>query len=130
MNYVKSAAFVRIVRHGEKIRDLIDEMKSLTWSEEAEFMVLKIASRERLMVKGGRDGIRFTVKESAEGPILEMKFQERRVRVVRIFGHTHPRATGPSQGDHDALNILGQRRSYIFEIGGECRGTLVRTKNP
>jgi len=59
---------------------------------------------------------------------LILEIEGETVEVKRVIGHTHPRATGPSDDDLKALRILGQTRSYIFEIGGEAGGTLIRPK--
>jgi hypothetical protein len=123
-----AAKFVRRVVHGEAIGDLVDEAKARTWREEAEHLVLQLETGERLMVKGGRDGVRFTVRGEGDGRTLHMRFRDRWVRVARIYGHTHPRVTGPSDGDLEALAILKQGHSYIFEIGGDRRGTRIRPK--
>jgi hypothetical protein len=125
---VKVAKFVRLVVHGEAIEDLVDEAKHRAFVERAEHMVLQLDTGERLMVKGGRDGIRFTVQGEGDGRTLHMRFRGRRVRVTRIYGHTHPRVTGPSDGDLQALAILKQGHSYIFEIGGDRRGTRIQPK--
>ncbi len=45
------------------------------------------------------------------------------VEMRRVIGHTHPRATGPSGDDQRLIKILKQTRSWIYEIGGEIRGT-------
>jgi hypothetical protein len=50
-------------------------------------------------------------------------------QIKRVIGHTHPVPTGPSQGDLDILNKLGQTRSYIVEIGGAEPGAqIIRPK--
>jgi hypothetical protein len=121
------AKFVRQVRPGEAIADLIAEGKSATWVNEAEHAVLSLAGKgriQRVVVSGGRDGISFIERNGK----LFFEMDGQLVEVRRVLGHTHPRATGPSQGDLDVLGILGQRRSYIFEIGGEPSGTLIRPK--
>jgi hypothetical protein len=117
------------VKPGETIADLIAEGKALTWTEEAEHAVLSLeragpGKYERVIVKGGRDGIEFVER----GGKLFIEIEGKEVPVRRIIGHTHPRATGPSQGDLDALDLLGQSRSYIIEIGGEPGGQVIRPK--
>jgi hypothetical protein len=57
-----------------------------------------------------------------------MDVEGKAVRVIRVLGHTHPRASGPSDCDANALAILGQRRSYLFEIGGDPNGTRIGPK--
>lgn len=123
------AQFVRKVKPGETIPDLISEGKSLTWTEGAEHAVVSLEKAgpgkfERVIVKGGRDGIEFIERDGK----LFIEIEGKEVQVHRIIGHTHPRATGPSQGDLDALNTLGQSRSYIIEIGGEPGGQVIRPK--
>lgn len=125
----KAAVFVRKVSRYEAIEALIDEAKFRAWRDQSEHMVLKLIDGERLMVKGGSDGINFVRKAEGGKTTLHMKVSGHMVRVARIFGHTHPRVTGPSDGDLAALTILGQKRSYIFEIGGDPRGTLIRPKS-
>ena len=107
---------------------MVDEAKLRAFVEQVEHMVLKLVTGDRLMVKGGRDGINFVVKGTGVDRTLHMRLHGRLVKVVRIYGHTHPRVTGPSQGDLDALAMLKQSRSYIFEIGGDRHGTLIRPK--
>ncbi len=123
------AVVVRPVRRGESIKDLINEAKARTWEDEAEHMVLRLATRERLMAKGGRDGIVFLVEGEGEHRTLHMTYEGQKVQVVRIYGHTHPRVTGPSDGDLEALRILRHNRSYLFEIGGDPHGTRIRPES-
>ncbi|WP_397570295.1 RHS repeat-associated core domain-containing protein [Schlesneria sp. T3-172] len=121
------AKFVRTLKPGEKIPDLIAEGKSATWVNEAEHAIVSLTGEgkiRRVVVSGGRDGIDFIQKDGK----LFFEMDGRLVQVRRVLGHTHPRATGPSQGDLDVMKILGQSRSYIFEIGGEPGGTIVRPK--
>ena len=126
---VEIAKFVRVVGRGESIDLLINEMKSLTWQFEAEHAVVVLADRTRLLVCGGRDGISFFERDDLGSPTLHMSLDGRDVRVVRLLGHTHPQTTGPSQHDFDVLTMLGQSRSYLFEIGEmSSRGTLIRPK--
>jgi|GEM_PF-6325714 len=84
------------------------------------------STAERIIVRGGPDGIQFFV--NAEQNQVFVTIGGLRVQVVRIYFHTHPRVTGPSDDDIKVLNILGQSRSYIFEIGGDRHGTLIRPK--
>jgi len=126
--YFKKAEFVRKIESGEKICDLINECKSGTWSDDAEYLVLQLVTGERLMVRGGRDGIDFEIQIEGGEQHLVMELVGKWVRVRRIYGHTHPVVTGPSDGDMLALIILKQRFSYIFEIGGDPHGTRFRPK--
>lgn len=77
-----------------------------------------------MVVSGGRDGIQFITQDGR----LFFEMDGKLVQVRRVIGHTHPRATGPSQGDLDVLGILRQRRSHIIEIGGDPCGTVIRPK--
>jgi hypothetical protein len=131
------AKFVRFVRAGETIAGLVAEGKGSTWVNGTEYAVLSIKragsdAAERVIVSGGRDGIEFTLRTEEVGgkQVQKLIFEIERetIEVKRVIGHTHPRATGPSDGDLKALRILGQTRSYIFEIGGEAGGTLIRPK--
>lgn len=123
------AAVVRPVLRGETIAQLKDEAKARTWVDGVEHLVLKLATGERCLVKGGRDGIVFLIEDQGEQRTLHMMVGERKVQVTRIYAHTHPRVTGPSDGDLEALAILGQRHSYLFEIGGDPDGTRIGPKS-
>lgn len=109
--------------------ELINEAKSLTWEFEAEHAVVVLKDRRRLLIRGGLDGISFIVGEESGATALYLTIDGREVRITRLLGHTHPEATGPSQYDLDVLTILGQTRSYLFEIGEmSSRGTLIRPR--
>jgi len=123
------ARFVRTVQPGERITDLIAEGRAATWVNEAEHAIISLERTgpgriQRVVVSGGRDGIEFIER----GGNLFIEMEGQLVQVRRVIGHTHPRVTGPSQGDLDALRMLGQTRSYIIEIGGEPGGTLIRPR--
>jgi hypothetical protein len=96
--------------------------------EGVEYALVKLASGARYLVKGGRDGIDIMVGEQGSRRTLQMQVEGRLIQVVRIYGHSHPRVTGPSDGDLEALSILGQRHSYLFEFGGDRRGTRIEPK--
>ncbi len=94
---------LRNIQPGEKIADIIAEAKGITFTTGKEVALVKLASGERVLVTGGTGGIQF-----GDGVI------------TRIFGHTHPYdlpPTGPSDFDFEALQALGQQRSYIVEHG-------------
>ena len=120
------AEFVRTVQHGESLESLIEESKALAWTSNAEHAILKLSSKERIIVRGGPDGIEFLL--NAEETQVFVTMRGLRLQVVRIYFHTHPRVTGPSDDDLKVLRILSQSRSYIFEIGGDRRGTLIRPR--
>ena len=127
MDY-EAVVFIRTVEHGERVVGLIDEARARTYVQRVEVAVLKVQGGQRLMVHGGRDGITFERGSAGGGDALFMDLGGRKVRVLRIYGHTHPRATGPSDGDLAAIKVLRQTKSYIFELGGERCGTLIRPK--
>ena len=129
MDYA-AAVFIREVEHGERVADLIEEARARTYVQQVEVAVLKIEGNRRLMVGGGRDGITFERGSGEADEDLFMDLDGRKVRVLLVYGHTHPRATGPSDGDLKAIAVLRQTKSYIFELGGERRGTLIRPKPP
>lgn len=108
---------------------MVQEGKAATWVNEAEHAVVSLEGTgsgriQRVIVSGGRDGIEFIER----GGNLFVEMEGQLVQVRRVIGHTHPRVTGPSQGDLDALRMLGQTRSYIIELGGETSGTLIRPR--
>jgi hypothetical protein len=96
----------RVIQSGEKVADLINEAKALTFTTGNEYAVVTLANGQRALVSGGPGGIKF-----AEGSISQ------------IFGHTHPTNALPSAADAEALRTLGQSKQYVFH-GGEV--TVVR----
>lgn len=125
------AVLVRRVQRGESesIAKLIDEAKTGTWISEAEHALLRLADREVVLVKGGRDGIEFLVEGEGEQRTLHLLVEGRKMQVVWIYGHTHPRVTGPSDSDLVALAILKQPHSYLIELGGEPGGPRIEPKS-
>ena len=59
---VEEATFVRRVQPSETLEELVDEAKAMTWVHEAEHALLELSTRERILVRGGRDGIRFRLR--------------------------------------------------------------------
>lgn len=102
------AKTVRIIQHGEKVADIVNEGKALTFTTGNEHAVVKLPSGERALVSGGPGGIDFP-----EGS------------VTKIFGHTHPTSAPPSAADFKATAQLGQTKQYVFH-GGQV--TVVRPK--
>lgn len=100
---------VRIITKGEKVPDLINEGKALTWQTGNEHAVVKLATGERALVSGGPGGIKF-----APG------------QVKIIFGHSHPTSAPPSAADVTALQDLNQSKQYVFH-GGQV--TIVRKEH-
>jgi hypothetical protein len=99
---------VRLIQRGERIEDLVNEGKGLTWLSGNEHAVVTLADGQRALVSGGPGGIEF-----APG------------QVTRIFGHTHPTNAPPSAADIDALIHLRQSQQTVFH-GGEV--TKVRPR--
>ena len=124
MNLVEPARFIRWVTLDEVMEELVEEAKAGTWRLEAEHALLETDAKRRLMVRGGRDGISFTWNETLQ--VLEMDGPDEVIRVIRIDWHTHPRVTGPSDGDLEALRLLSQDESIIIELGGDRDGTRIR----
>ncbi|RKT01463.1 DUF6443 domain-containing protein [Chryseobacterium defluvii] len=104
----------RIISHGEKIDDLTNEIKGMTWLTGNEHAIVRLASGEKAIISGGSGGISFRPKQ-----------------IKTLFGHTHPTSAGPSSADFNFLRKyefsgskkLGQSRQYILH-GGET--TLIR----
>jgi len=94
---------VRALKHGEKIEDIANEMKGLTFTADKEHAIVTLANGERAIVSGGKHGIIFDTD-----------------KVKRVIAHTHPYSspgTGVSVDDLDMLQKLGQQRSYLLERG-------------
>ncbi len=121
---VEAPEFVRWVGDDEKTDELVNEAKSRTWTTGAEHAILRLETGERPLVKGGRDGIRFDVEKQGDDTVIMVTVDRRRSRVSRIEWHTHPKVTGPSDGDREAIRILNQSVSLIFEMGGDPDGTI------
>ncbi|HMC63533.1 MAG TPA: hypothetical protein VKI65_01195 [Gemmataceae bacterium] len=120
------AEYVRTIEPGESLPALVEETKARAWIEEVEFAIVRLITGERIMVRGDRDGIEFLTDQDETQ--LFMNHHGGLVQVARVYFHTHPRVTGPLDDDFKVLKILEQTRFYIFEIGGEPQGTLVRPK--
>lgn len=99
---------VRTIQKGEKLADIINEAKGLTFTTGNEHALVTLASGERALVSGGPGGISFSESQ-----------------IKRIFGHTHPTSAPPSSADAEALKQLGQSKQYVFH-GGQV--TVVRPK--
>lgn len=94
---------VREIRKGEKIADVIETAVDRTYAYTAEHAVVKLGANSvapgaRVLVSGGRDGIKFAANE-----------------ISILYGHTHPYVTGPSAADFNALKLLNQSKQYIVE---------------
>ncbi len=94
---------VRTIQRGERVANLIDEVKSLTYETGNEHAIVKLANGDRAIVSGGPKGIDFAPNQ-----------------IQRLYGHSHPyeyAPTGPSGADVSALQSLGQMSSYLLEHG-------------
>jgi len=92
---------VRYIQKGEKLGDVINEIKGLTHDNFVEHAVVKLETGARAVISGGPSSI------SMKG-------------VKTIYAHVHPYhlpARGPSPEDYQALQKLEQGFSYIFEHG-------------
>ncbi|HID74918.1 MAG TPA: hypothetical protein EYP56_02865 [Planctomycetaceae bacterium] len=97
---------VREIKKGEKIADIVNEAKALTFTRNVEHALVKLKDGRRVLVSGGRHGIHLTDD------------------VTRVFRHTHAYsewAGGPSLADLSVLRRLGQRHSYLFQRGQRIR---------
>jgi hypothetical protein len=123
---IRPAMFVREVGPGEAEDDLVNEARAHTWTIGVEVALVTTSDGKRMFVSGGRDGITFEVIEMTEEIPINVLLINRPgswSMVARIDWHTHPFATGPSDGDREALRLLGQSESKVIEIGGERDGT-------
>ncbi len=93
---------VRTIGRGEKIADIVNEGKVLTYETGNEHALVGLANGDRAIVSGGPGGIEFTDD------------------VTRVFGHTHPYQlpiSGPSSADFAMLDAYGQQSSWLLEHG-------------
>lgn len=97
------ASIVRTIAKGEKVANILDEAKALTFKEGVEVAVVSTKSGERLLVKGGETGMTLPANTK------------------NILGHTHPYHLPPNPGpsgiDLRALVNTGQSSSYLWEHG-------------
>ena len=124
----RAALFVRWVDPAEDLATLVNDMKAMTWENETEYGLLEVAEGNVAIVQGNRSGITFAVAGEGDERTLLVTIDGREVQIRRLLWHTHPRATGPSEGDLKALEILRQAESIIYEIGGDLDGTRIRPK--
>lgn len=100
-------SIVRILSRGEKIDDLINEAKVLTYQTGNEHALVTLANGERAIVSGP-GGITFEAGQ-----------------IKTLFGHTHPTSAPPSGDDFIALGRLKQSQQTVLH-GGET--TKVRVQ--
>jgi hypothetical protein len=101
------AVLVRTIRRGEKLADIFEEVKALTYVFDSEHALVELASGERAIASGERYGIYL-----GRG-------------ITRLYAHTHPYSdpsrAGPSDTDRLALRRLGRSFSYLLEHGDITR---------
>jgi hypothetical protein len=96
----KPMEFVREIKKNEKITDLIEEAKTLTYTTGDEYAVVRLADGRKALVKGGPGGIDLP---------KDLK---------TLFGHTHPYPGSPaSAADFKAIEIYDQSKQYIYSNG-------------
>jgi len=126
---VEPAEFVKFIEENHEKAKLVNDAKARTWSDEAEHALLRLANGKMALVRGGRDGIQFIVRGEGDRRTLQLEIAGGEFQVDRILWHTHPQVTGPSDGDLEALAILKQDASLIYEIGGSPDGTRITPKS-
>lgn len=104
-------SLVRIIGKGEKVDDIINEAKGLTWTSKQEHALVTLADGRRALVSGGEGGITF-----------------QRGQIKRVFGHTHPDGSLPSADDALSLQILGNSQQRVFPMSAPHprNGLIVR----
>jgi hypothetical protein len=98
-----SMSIVRTVGPGERVADLLNEGKALTFESGNEHALVRLANGERAIVSGGPGGIEFP-----QGA------------VSRVIPHTHPYgmgATAASAADFAMLDAYGQQSSWLLSEG-------------
>lgn len=123
MNF-SEASFIEWIKPTRSLSELVDAAKALTWEHYCEHAVVELDDGRQALVQGGRLGIKFLKEESRVFVTIECQ----QYQVTRVVFHTHPLVTGPSDWDLDVLEMLGQKESLLFEIGGEPEGTRIRPK--
>jgi RHS repeat-associated protein len=93
-------SITRLIKKGEKLDDIINEAKGLTWTTGNEHALVTLANGNRALVSGGPGGIIF-----------------KQGQLKTLFGHTHPTSAGPSAADASALKQLGQSKQYVLHGG-------------
>jgi hypothetical protein len=135
---VMPAEFVRWLDDSQSLDELVNDAKALTWETQREHAVVVLRPNRRAMIRGGRHGIEFIVKEPSLAAIVEipvvmpslwMDVNGVEFQVDRLEFHTHPRVTGPSDTDCRVIEMLGQDQSVIYEINGEREGTVFHPKS-
>lgn len=99
---VTPGVIIRTIKPGEKLVDIIEEAKTITYMTGNETAVVSLANGERVLVHGGKNiGLEH-------------------LPIRRIIGHTHTdrlMSAGASNADRPALQSLGQHTSWLYERG-------------
>lgn len=127
------ATFIRWVLPHESMEDLVQEAKALTFEHYCEFALLMLQDGRRVLVRGGTFGIDLdrSVPNDPYGrppECLYVDVEEASEQVSELVFHTHPKPTGPSDDDLMVMKLLGQDRSWLYELFGPAEGTLIRPK--
>lgn len=127
------AQYVRRVLPHERMDDLVEEAKGLTYEHYCEFALLELEDRSRALVRGGAFGIELECSTSNDpfgrpADQVYVEIEGAMTRVARLIFHTHPKPTGPSDDDLTVLRLLGQDRSMLYELFGPPEGTVIRPK--
>lgn len=126
------AKFVCWVDDSASNADLVNDLKAYTWETFREHALLKIRASRRIIAAGGAYGIRFKLRESGLADPFGSRIvyaaidvEGQPLRIDSIISHTHPKPTGPSSSDFEMLEVLGQKSSILYEIGGaDPKGTV------
>ena len=94
--------FVRSIERGEKVDDLISELKTLTFTNDKEYAIVKLRNGTRALVTGSHKQIDFSDE------------------ISKLFIHSHPYSEpfkGASPDDLFSNYVLGQRSSWVMDNG-------------
>jgi len=121
---IRHAELVAVLSSEVDVADIVETLKLETYWHRCEHAVLLLADGNRVVVKGGRDGILLYDFETWLGIDIDGMKQ----RVIKLIVHTHPVPTGPSDHDIRLLSRLGQLESIVYELSGPVEGTIFRQK--
>ena len=107
--------------------ELFNFAKWQTYTQFAEHAVLKLKGGRMALFRGGAFGIDLLL--DADGHVV-VRVVDDWQRVRELVWHVHPVVTGPSDADRAFLRRLGQRRSQLWEVGGEPLGQTFEALKP
>ena len=124
---------IRYVLPHERLDDLVDEAKGLTFEHFREHALLRLEEGRRVFAQGASYEMELEHVLDTDDPFgreggLYVEVEDESVRVVELIFHTHPVPTGPSDEDMRVLRILKQETSLLFEIFGPVEGTRFRAR--